>query len=59
MCFSLEQEIFALKMQKNLKKDSYLRSPSILTILEIKEIINRINYLQHQIQKNNIISQTP
>lgn len=59
MCFELEQEIFSLKMQKNLKKDSYLRFPSILTILEIKEIINRINYLKHQIQKNHIISQTP
>ena len=59
MYFSLEQEIFSLEMQKNLKKDSYLRSPSIVTILEIKEIINRINYLKYQIQKNHIISQTP
>ena len=55
----LEQEIFALEMQKNLKKDFFLRYPSIITILEIKEIINRINYLRHQIQKNSIISQIP
>ena len=55
----LEQEIFALEMQKNLKKNIFLQSQSIVTILEIKEIINRIKYLRHQIQKNSIISQIP
>lgn len=59
MYFELEQEIFALEMQKNLKKDFFLQYPSIITILEIKEIINRIKYLRHQIQKNSIISQIP
>lgn len=59
MYFDLEQEIFALEMQKNLKKDIFLQYPSIITILEIKEIINRINYLRHQKQKNSITSQIP
>ena len=59
MYFDLKQEIFALEMQKNLKKDIFLQYQSIITILEIKEIINRIKFLKHQIQQNRIISQIP
>jgi hypothetical protein len=55
MYFDLEQEIFELEMRKNLKKDIFLQYQSFITILEIKEIINRIKFLKHQIQQNRII----
>jgi hypothetical protein len=53
---SINERLFYLKYNKDMKKNYYLNSPNIKTLLTIKETISQIKYLTQKTQNIKLTS---